>query len=153
MDNVVLGLSIAIAIVLVLLWSCWGKGSNKKKRHTRGSDMRRPPRRQVESKDMAGESRYRDLKDLNGYDDYNQVVQYMSVDPEVYASHELYATDMDRSTSGPSMLAERDDPNDVVPWVGLRRPKYRDVYASGTARQEHSERPDQMRENASYCVG
>jgi hypothetical protein len=153
MDNVVLGLSIAIAIVLVLLWTCWDKGSNKKKRPTRGANMRRNPPRRPVSRDSSSDSRYRDLKDLNGYDDYNQVVQYMSVDPEVYASHELYATDMNRSASGPSMLAERDDPNDVVPWVGLRRPKYREVYASETARQEHSERPDQMRENNTYCIG
>ena len=150
MDNVVLGLSIAIAIVLVLLWSCWDKGSKKKKRV--GQNRRLPSRGRSVSGNSSDE-RYNDLKDLAGYDDYNQVVQYMSVDPEVYDSHDLYASDMNRSTSGPSMLSERDDPNDVVPWVGLRRPKYRDVYASDTARQEHSEKPEQMRENTSYCIG
>jgi hypothetical protein len=153
MDNVVLGLSIAIAIVLVLLLTCWDK-SPKKKGSKQQSRKPRPARKsEYGARNRAGKDRYEDLKDLAGYDDYNQVAQYMSVEPEVFESHSMYTADMNRSTSGPSMLSERDDPNDVVPWVGLRKPRYRDVYASGAARQEHSEHPSQMRENTSYCIG
>lgn len=148
MDNVVLGLSIAIAIVLVLLLSCSNK-SKKSKRRAR-------PALSTESASShhnPDQSRYDDLKDVAGYGDYDQLTQYMSIEPEIFESHNKYTSDMNRSTSGPSMLSERDDPNDIVPWVGLRKPRYRDVYASAGARQEHSEEPDQMRENTSYVIG
>lgn len=163
MDNVVIGLSVAIAAVVILLLSCW----NNKKKH---NSKRTAPKLMVKPKAQGQPApersewgtgvqnaefrdRYKDLTNLAAYDDYNAVAQYMSVEPEVYESHSRYSEDMGRSTSGASMLPVRDDPNDVVPWVGLRKPRYQDVYSNPGARQEHSEIPDQMRSNSYYCVG
>ncbi len=164
MDNTVIGLSVAVAIVVVLLLSCWNKKpkSNAKapsgaaRRVPRGSEPSPAPERSdwgtgVQNTEFR--NRYKDLTDLSGYDDYNAVAQYMSVEPEVYESHSRYSTDMGRSTSGASMLPVRDDPNDAVPWVGLRKPRYHEAYAGPGARQEHSDIPDQMRGNSFYCVG
>ncbi len=162
MDNVVLGLSVAVAIIVVLLLSCRDK---KKKRQTRTPvKMQRPgPIKQVSHEDRSdygtglhnteAAARYNELADLVSYDDYNSVAAFMSVEPSVYESHARYSADMGRSTSGASMLPVRDDPNDVVPWVGLRKPKYQSVHAQDGARQEHSEIPDQMRASTYYCVG
>jgi hypothetical protein len=157
MDKVVLGLSIAIAAVVILLLSCW-KGKKKSTSNnavTKSQGSPAPARSTWGTGVVNSESRarYKDLTNLAAYDDYNAVVQYMAVEPEVYESHARYSQDMGRSTSGASMLPVRDDPNDVVPWVGLRKPKYHDVYANPNARQEHSEIPDQMRGNSFYCVG
>ena len=156
MDLAVLGLSIAVVMVLLLLYKCW---TPKVK-----SNSRQPARRGRQTRNNVSEygrgvqdkqfrDRYGALAELDGYDDYNSVVQYMSIEPEVYESQAKYSRDMGRSTSGASMLPVRDDPNDVVPWVGLRKPKYRDVYSAAGARQDHSEIPDQMRTNSFYCIG
>jgi hypothetical protein len=161
MDLAVLGLSIAVALVLLLLYKCWmpkNKSTNdsppmrnkQSKRHADNNNVSEYGRG-VQNKQFR--DRYGSLAELDGYDDYNSVVQYMSIEPEVYHSQAKYTKDMGRSTSGASMLPVRDDPNDVVPWIGLRRPKYRDVYSSDGARQDHSEIPDQMRSNSSYCIG
>lgn len=156
MDHVTVALSVSIIVVLVLLYSCSGK---KKKRGSRNVRVRHQrPNIDVSEygsavSDRAANSRYQDLSNVVGYDDYNEVAQFMSVDPEVYDSHARYSNDMNRCTSGPSMMSVRDDPNDVVPWVGLRKPRYHDVYASPEARQEHSEIPDQMRESTTYQLG
>ena len=162
MDNVVLGLSVAVAVILVLLLSCWNTKPKKKSM---------PSVSVVELSDAAGQpgpeksdwgtglenakfnKRYNDLSDLSAYEDYNSVAQYMSIEPEVYESHSRYSDDMGRSTAGASMLAVRDDPNDAVPWVGLRKPRYQEAYVGPTARQEHSDIPDQMRAPSYYCVG
>lgn len=160
MDNVVLALSVSIAVVLLLLVSCW-KG-NKKKSARRSSNSQAQHRQaydEQESKTGTGllnrraDQRLNELSNMSGYDDYSQVAQYMSVEPEVYESHSRYSSDMNRSTSGPSYMSERDDPNDVVPWVGLRKPKYQDAYAGDDARVDHSESPDQMRKPSYYMIG
>ncbi len=159
MDHVVIALGVSIVVILVLLYSC----SSKKRKKPRKNTNNRNTRHETPGVDMsdygtavinrASNSRYNNALNVTAYDDYNELAQYMSVDPEVYESHSRYTMDMNRSTSGPSMLSERDDPNDVVPWVGLRKPRYRDVYASVDARQEPSETPDQMRENTTYVLG
>ncbi len=100
-----------------------------------------------------GDMRYTNLKNMTKYDDYNSLIQYMALEPEIFKSQDLYTTDMNRSTSGASMLGERDDPNDVVPWLGLRKPKYQEAYVMPGARQETSENPDQMRPPTYYVVG
>jgi hypothetical protein len=158
MDLSVLGLSIAVALVLLLLYKCWYP-QEKSSRAAPRSAQRAVKRsnnvseygRGVQNKQFR--DRYGALATLDGYDDYNSVVQYMSIEPEVFESQAKYSRDMGRSTSGASMLPVRDDPNDVVPWIGLRKPKYQDVYSSGNSRQDHSEIPDQMRTNSFYCVG
>jgi hypothetical protein len=163
MDNVVLGLSVAIAAVVILLLSCWdskkkhtSKQASKPVNYPRPSQGQPAPERSdwgtgVQNSEFR--DRYKDLTNLAAYDDYNAVAQYMSIEPEVYESHSRYSEDMGRSTSGASMLPVRDDPNDVVPWVGLRKPRYHEAYANPGARQEHSEIPDQMRGNSFYCIG
>jgi hypothetical protein len=93
---------------------------------------------------------YANLTGAN-YDDYNQTIQYMSLDPEVFTSHVQYDKDMDRTTTGPSAMAERSDPNDVVPWVGIRRIDY-DVPLSSNARVEPSEFPDQPMPQTNYTL-
>lgn len=162
MDNVVLALSVAVAVIVVLLLSCWD--SKDKKKDTRQPAPRSRPQRALPAvrnesdwgtgvANRNSRARFNDLSKLSGYDDYSEVAQYMSVEPEVYESHNRFTSDMGRSTSGASMLPVRDDPNDVVPWVGLRKPKYQEVFVSPYARQEHSESPDQMRVASMYCVG
>ena len=141
MDNVTLALCVSIAIVLVLLYNRKKSSSKKKPKHM-------PVVHDV-PRDNSRESR---LKDLNGYDDYNQVVQYMALEPDVYESHAQYTSDMGRGTTGASMMSERDDPNDVVPWVSFFKPRYRDVYSGEGSRQESSEDPSQMRENNHYIL-
>lgn len=162
MDNVVLALSVSIAVVLLLLLSCW-KGDKKKSVRKSPANVQRAPARQSSSNQLSrtgtgvlnrrADERLDELSNLTGYDDYGQVAQYMSVEPEVYESHARYSSDMNRLTSGPSYMSERDDPNDVVPWVGLRKPKYQDVYAGDDSRQDHSESPDQMRKPSYYMIG
>jgi hypothetical protein len=51
------------------------------------------------------------------------------------------------------MMSTRSDDNDVVSWVGLRRPKYDQVYAQPDARVVHSDYPDQMPTATSYVLG
>lgn len=163
MDNVVLSLSVAVAAIAILLLSCW---DSKKKKTPKSEDNSAPVLKSTQGQPPPERSewgtgvqntefrdRYKDLTNLLAYDDYNAVAQYMSVEPEVYESHSRYSKDMGSSTSGASMLPVRDDPNDVVPWVGLRKPRYHEAYANPGARQEHSEIPDQMRGNSFYCVG
>ncbi len=159
MDTVVLGLSVAIAAVVILLLSCWDTKKAPKKSGS-ASVVQSVEAKAETPKSTWGtglqnrqsNDRYKDLANLAGYDDYNSVAQYMSIEPEVYESHSRYADDMGRSTSGASMLPVRDDPQDVVPWVGLRKPRYHEVYSGAGARQEHSEIPDQMRSSTSYCL-
>ncbi len=99
------------------------------------------------------DERYSRLKQLDSYEDYNSVAQAISVEPDVHESHAKYSKDMSRSASGASTLSVRDDPNDIVPWIGLRKPKYQEVYAMPGARVVHSEHPDQMRVASHYTVG
>jgi hypothetical protein len=97
------------------------------------------------------QKRVNDLTELTGYDSYDEVVKYMGVEREVINSHNEYSNDINREAMGPSLTAERDDPNDVVPWVGLRRTNYRDVYSADNDRgQISSEGPDQMAQHRSY---
>ncbi len=163
-DTVTLALAASVVIVLVLLLSCWDDKKSKPKQNTSSPN---PPKYRPPAPSPGPErsdwgtgvennkfrNRYQDLTDLVGYDDYNAVSQYMSIEPEVYESHARYSDDMGRSTSGASMLPVRDDPNDCVPWVGLRKPKYHEAYSAPGARQEHSDIPDQMRGASFYCVG
>jgi len=80
---------------------------------------------------------------LEAYDGYNAVVQYAALEPEIFESQKEYTENLGM-TSGASALSTRSDPNDVVTWVGLRRPDYHSVYAGSDARVVHSEYPDQL---------
>lgn len=165
MDNVALALSVSIAVVLVLLYSCWGKSSKKGRRGQSCSRSHSAPRDLPSSIQQTSDTgtgllnanardRYDTLRNnLSGYSDYGQVAQYMSLEPEVFESHDQYSNDMNRLSLGPSNMAERSDPNDVVPWVGLRRPDYQSTSASAGARVEHSEIPDQQYAQKTFSIG
>jgi hypothetical protein len=161
MDSVALALSISIAVVLVLLLSCWNnKPCNKKRNRSNftahnnvdlSDEVSATGRGVVETK---AKERYADLAaNLSSYDDYNQVAQQMSLEPEVFDSHSAYSKDSNMFSLGPSNMAERSDPNDVISFVGLRRPDYGGVPISSTARTEHSEMVDQMQPQRAYTIG
>lgn len=98
------------------------------------------------------DAQYSMLKGLTGYDDYSQVVQLTSLEPEVYASHAAFTNDLGITNKGASTLTVRSDPNDVNPWIGLRRPDYHSVYTMCDARVDSSESPDQMFAQTRYLI-
>ncbi len=166
MDNVVLGLSVAVAVVLVLLLSCW-KGDKPKKNTARSCasavaaskiaaekeaevDLNKAPYGTAVLNNK-GNNRYGELMDLEGYDDYSSVAAFMSLEPEVFDSHSTYSKDMGRSTAGASMMSECSHSSDVNPWV-VRRPDYQGAYAQPGVRTEHSEYPDQMPVKPHYVL-
>jgi hypothetical protein len=77
--------------------------------------------------------------------DYATATQKMALEASVTDSHKKFASELRKKTGTASNNTERDDSNDVNPWVGLRRPKYRTVASSqADARSVSSESPDQM---------
>lgn len=174
MDNVALALSVSIAVVLVLLHSCWNKKPKKtasqpqqscnraalaapssvQNRSNYGASVQNRSNYGTGALNAKSRKRYEDLRgNLSGYEDYGQVAQYMSLEPEVFDSHSQYSNDMNHMSLGPSTMAERSDPNDVVPWVGLKRPDYKSTSASAGARVEHSEIPDQQYDQKTFSIG
>jgi hypothetical protein len=77
---------------------------------------------------------------------YNELIQKKALEPSVKESHQRFISEAPHRTTTSSMDTERDDPNDVNPWVGLKRPKYYDPIANTQAasRIVSSETPDQM---------
>ena len=168
MEMLEFALGISIIIVLLILVSCWGSGEDKRK--IRGGSHSRKASECMSSSgssDVLGSllgpgqstfnsqtgtammnsqlaTQYADLQNLGSYGDYNAVIQYTSLDPSVFKSHQQYSNDINNSTSGASNLTIRSDDNDIVPWVGLRRPKYDQVYAKADARVTSSEYPASM---------
>jgi len=163
MDEVVLGLSISVAIVIVLLLSCWDKKAKPARRvsppcsrsamtpASQEDTCRSNVGRGVVNRDFEG--RFNQLSNITGYEDYNAVAQMMALEPEVFESQETYAEDMGRSTSGASVMSVRDDRQDIVPWVGLRRPTYDAICTGAGARQEATETQDQMPTRSFYALG
>lgn len=159
MEVVEIALAVSIVVVLVLLMSCW-KGK-KQSRKTKGSCQRRQkPMYDMNeeeeysygtaTKNRAFENRYNNVaQNLDGYNDYSEVLRYTALQPEVYTSHKSYVEDMDRVTAGASSLAERSDDNDFINWH-VRRPNYRDVVIGDDARITPSEFQDQKPERTYY---
>jgi hypothetical protein len=171
MENVHIVLSLSIFVILVLLFSCTGKKRHVKSKAKRcaspssasssasssagggwqiSEDPMAPSRtgRGVIARQLA--KQYSDLAGAT-YDDYSAMSQYMSLEPEVFASHDTYSKEMNRSTTGPSAMAERSDPNDVNPWTGLKRPDY-SVPLSSNIRVEPTEFTDQMYSTTHYML-
>jgi len=141
-----------ILILLSVLAVAWYYSDEQKKKSVvkKMVDVDLSQRATATSNDNM-QKRVNDLTELTGYDSYDEVVKYMGVEREVINSHNEYSNDINREAMGPSLTAERDDPNDVVPWVGLRRTNYRDVYSADNDRgQISSEGPDQMAQHRSY---
>jgi len=85
---------------------------------------------------------------------YGQYVEQEALDPSVFESQRRYTTDSPHRTTVSSSDTVRDDPNDVNPWVGLRRPVYNSPFARNhdQSRIVSSEEPDQMPINRSFLI-
>lgn len=98
------------------------------------------------------QQQYADLANLDGYQDYNEVAQYTSLEPEIFKSHAEYSTDINNSTSGASSMVLRSDDNYPITWIGLKRPDMRSSYASSDSRIDSSESPEQMPATTHYLL-
>lgn len=168
MDTIAVSLGISVLVVLVLLTSCWTGPKGRRQAPCRDTGAAILARQRaanaaadegqfdsdwgtgVKNRQMAAQ--YQELQNLTGYDDYGQVTQMASLEPDVFSSHEEYTKDINRSTSGASNMAVRSDPNDVVSWVGLRRPNYSSTYPASDARITSSESVDQMPSQTRYLI-
>jgi len=90
-------------------------------------------------------------KNLQGYDDFNSVAQFMALEPEVYENQQEYTENV-VGTSGASALSVRDDSMDINPRVGLRLIDYQDVFSGYDSRTVSSEYPDQMLKAKTTCL-
>ncbi len=77
--------------------------------------------------------------------DYQDFLYANGLDAERFASHQQFVTDTYSNglLLGSSKDIVRDDPNDINPYLGLRRPDYNVVIGSG-ARQVPTEYRDQL---------
>lgn len=174
METVGIALGLATIIVVVLLRSCATKPKDCNGQASRGGEQKRSGMQSLNPRDdpttdpscpdgykstwgsgvlnRQADAQYSMLKGLTGYDDYNQVAQLTSLEPEVYASHASFTNDLGITNKGASTLTVRSDPNDINPWIGLRRPDYRSVYTMCDARVDSSESPDQMFAQTRYLI-
>jgi hypothetical protein len=85
---------------------------------------------------------------------YNELIQKVGLPKSVEESHKEFTTDNPHSTTVSSRDTVRDDPNDVNPWIGLRRPRYHVPIANTQpdSRIVSSETPSQMRENKAFTL-
>jgi hypothetical protein len=166
MDEVVFGLTVAIFIVLFMLFSCWCKSDKSNKDYFANNSKNLSDDLEIKVKDenileyseygvgvenRKSLAREEDLKNVTDYEDYNEIIQYMSIDPEIHQSHNNFTSDIGISTTGASMRSTTDHPNDLNSWV-LRPPNYRDASVQEGARQEPSEYVDQMRDRNYYTI-
>lgn len=162
-----IALGVATLVVLILLMSC--AGGSKNKSGSSCSNKQTPVvlyqdlgddrgyKHQISNYGRGAENRnssqrQRDLEDLDGYDDYNSVAQYQSLEPDVFESHEEYSSNIGVASQGASALSTTSHDNYPVPFVGLRRPDMHSSYAGESARQQHSEYVDQMPAHTSYML-
>lgn len=164
MDSPQIALAVATVVVLILLMSCWDDKPQSRPRSCpksrvvvlKGMDpdddshQRSDWGQGKKSRQLARQNN--DLVRLSEYDDYSTVAKYQALEPEVFDSHEQYADQVGVANSGASNMTVRSDPNDVVPWVGLRRPEYHKTFAKSDARQVHSEYSDQMFSKTRYLL-
>jgi len=161
--SIVLGVAIIILVVLIMVCSkdsqfgllskdceCHSSSVTKKSDVDDESEQLSTYGSGVKNRQLA--EQYNQLANLQGYDDYNSVIKYNALEPEVFDSHDTFSHDIGISNSGASALSIRSDPNDVVPFVGLRRPDYHSTYAGNDARVQHSEYIDQQMAKTTYCV-
>jgi hypothetical protein len=166
MDTVSIGLGIAIVVIVVLVFSCRRDNRKRQQNKVSGSCNSAPVNQVAVGESTEGfesnttastgsavlakqlNDQYSDLINTGSSDnDWSASTQYMALEPEVFASQKDYNANMAGSIVGSSMMSVRDDPNDIVSWVGLRRPQYRDVYSGEGSRTVSSETPDQMNAN------
>lgn len=78
------------------------------------------------------------------YGDYNQLIQAIALEPEVFKSQDEYNAGMNRFSSGASMQSERSDPNNLIPRLGIRPVRPEEVDIGDNSRVVPSETPDQL---------
>lgn len=133
-----------IAFIIMILWLA----GVFRKPETAVSPMINKPVRQLESmadqhkkiennkSHMVGQSDKKHFKEpftndlpnenvkLDDSDNYNQTIQDMALESAVVKQHKEYVTEQNKVTSTASFYPSRSDSQDVVPFVGLRRPQY-----------------------------
>lgn len=163
MDNVVLSLGLGIAIVGVLLMSCW-QSSESQCAEGMTTSPKQAPSDQTDF-GWSGESttgtgvinrslaqQYKDLKEVSQYGDYGSLTQIMALEPDVFESNAEYNSSMNRSTNTASSMTVRSDNADIIPWRGLRRPDYQSVYSASDARVVSSQYIDQLPAATRYLI-
>jgi hypothetical protein len=81
--------------------------------------------------------------DISG--DYASAAMLMSLDSSIYDQQKKYVSDRNRFSNFSGYKSDRDDPNNLIPWMGLRPPSYATNIVSNEARQVPSEMSnDQM---------
>lgn len=84
---------------------------------------------------------------------YEQYIQDVALESDIIKSHKKFNKDVHHRTTTVSKDTVRSDPNDIVPWQGLRRPKYHHGAMPMTgARELPSEAPEQLHEFRSYTL-
>lgn len=82
--------------------------------------------------------------DITG-DDYAAAAMKMSLEPSIYDQQKKYVKDRNRFSNVSGYASERDDPNNLIPWMGLRPPVYGKNVVGSSARSVPSElNEDQM---------
>ena len=74
---------------------------------------------------MPGSESNQLTNELIADNNYVQSVINTSLEPSILSSHKRYAKELNEIGNGNKLLAVRDDPNDINPWVGFNRPTYR----------------------------
>lgn len=173
MENVTVAIGVSILVVLILLFSCWGKKKKVPKSKGKTSSCSQQQTQLQAQQDLLAQQNddaqqfyaptgtgrinatlANQYSQLNGaqYQDWNEATQAASLEPEVFKSQAEYTADINNSTSGASAMSIRSDDNYPIPFVGLRRPDMQSVYADSTARVEQSEYPDSMPAPTSYLI-
>ena len=81
---------------------------------------------------------------------YQDAIKDMSLERDIQESHTNWIGAVDHRTTTASKETVRDDPNDINPWVGPRRPKYKTcAQPLAEARTIASDIPCEMIDNSS----
>jgi hypothetical protein len=75
-------------------------------------------------------------------DDYATAAMKMSLESGIYDQQKKYVADRNRFSNVSGYSSERDDPNNLVPWMGLRPPVYGKNLVESDARAVPSEMND-----------
>ncbi len=158
MDQSSIALGVIIAVSVFILYRCTCRRRPRRRNHSCSEGMRSHDRVNPTdvSKDKGAsvarelDKQYDAVIDSNGvYKDYNAVIQRLSLEPEVFESHNSYAGDLGFSNNTASSMTIRSDPNDLNNWV-LRPPM--PVSVGEDARVDTSESTDQQRHRNRYLL-
>lgn len=143
--NVVIAILIVLLIVAVsLALTCnfpelFNKSKEEKEGMSSGPLITSPSVRLYQ----AGINDERD-DDIGEGEPWQEAIRQMGLEQSVLDSHNAFVKDRSRSTTGASNQSVREYDNDVVPWVGLRRPRYEKLTIGSSARTVPSEYADQL---------